>query len=184
MTWPTVRYAFANASTSEFEQSFEASAQTDLSWFFDGYVYGTGEPSLAFGYRPVDGGVVVAIESDTTMPLPVPLRLTLADGSTWDTKVTLSASSVCVLVPTASAVSEVELDPDLWVLTYDRTSLAANALDACVTSLEDPPVDTGTPPREGRYHGGAGCGCGVGGPGAPVSLGVLIAALGLARRRR
>lgn len=180
----TARYAYANASTSEFEQSFEESAQTDLAWFFDGYVYGTGEPSLAFGYRPVEGGVVVAIESDTTMPLPVPLRVTLDDATTQDTKVTLSSSSVCALLPTQGAVAEVELDPDLWVLTYDRTTLAENALDACVTSLEDPPPDTGSPPREGRYHGGAGCGCGVGGPRAPVSLGVLVAALGLARRRR
>ncbi len=180
----TTRYAYANASTSEFEESFEASTLTDLSWFFDGYVYGTGEPSLAFGYRAVDGGVVVAIESDTTMPLPVPLRITLDDGSELDTKVTLSASSVCVVVPTSGAVSDVELDPDLWLLTYDRTTLAQNALDSCVTSLEPAPPDTGTPPREGGYHGGSGCGCGTGTPGTLGALGALGAALGLARRRR
>ncbi len=181
----TEQYGYANASTSEFEQSFEESTGTDLSWFFDGYVYGTGEPTLSFGYEAVDGGVVVAIEGDTEMPLPVPLRVFQADGRAFDTKVTLSAGSVCALLSAADAVSEVELDPDLWLLTRDRRALDSTATAACVASLQDTAsIDTGAPDRPGSDPGGADCGCDSAGSGALGGMWVLGAGVGLWRRRR
>lgn len=179
----TERYAFANASTSEFEESFEDSTGADLAWFFDGYVYGTGEPTLSFGYQAVDGGVVVAIEADTQMPLPIPLRVVQVDGSVSDTRVTLNSSSICALLPADSAVGQVELDPDLWLLTLDRTSLSTTAIDSCVASLQDTgSIDTGSPERPGGYHGGTGCGCDSG--GGWMGLWAFSGAVALGRRRR
>lgn len=175
-------YGGANASTSEFEESFEQSTGRDLSWFFDAYVYGTGEPTFQFGYQPDGDSVIVAIESDMDLPFDVPVRLTTSDG-TVDRTVHLQDGSACVRLEAGAAVTDAALDPDLWILTLDRLTLPDAALASCAQALDDDTgaTDTGTTRRPGAYGGAPDCGCASAGGGA--GWGVL-AALALVLRRR
>ncbi len=176
-------YAYSNASTAEFEESVEQSTGVELSWFFDGYVYGTGEPTLQFAYRSTTDGVIVVIESDTAMPLPIPLRIVGADQD-LDTRVTLTSGTACALLLPGFEVEDVLLDPDLWVLTDDRLELSTAAVDACETALADAdtPDDTAEIDRPGAYLGAPDCACGGGDPAAALWLGG-VAVFGARRRR-
>lgn len=175
------RYAGANASTSELEQSLEESTGRDLAWFFDAYVYGTGEPTLRYGYA-IDGThVIVAVEADMDLRFDVPVRV-VGDGVSRDARVPLEGGSGCVRVDLDGAITEVQLDPDLWILTRERTILPDAAVQSCAASLAaDSASDTGEPTRPGGYVGAPDCGCATGGAGA--GWGVL-AALALVLRRR
>ncbi len=182
------KYSYANASTSEFEASIEASTGEDLSWFFDYYVYGTGEPTLKFAWVADGDTVYTAVEADTTMPLPIPVRYSFADGNSVDVKVTLNDGVACGSRTFGARPTDVALDPDLWVLTKDRQVLPQEALAACVASLQSggDTADSGTNKpvdRPGSYVGATGCGCGTG-TGGSGSLVVLALGAMLGRRRR
>jgi len=43
------KYAYVNATTSEFEEALEQFTGEDLNWFFDAWVYRVGEPSISWG---------------------------------------------------------------------------------------------------------------------------------------
>jgi hypothetical protein len=79
------RYRFAHPSTEEFRAVAEEVSEQDLSWFFDGLVYGDGV--LNYTVSALDEhGVTVARQGDLRIPTQV--LVTFSDGSTvlvpWD----------------------------------------------------------------------------------------------------
>jgi aminopeptidase N len=177
-------YHFGNATTDDFEASVEASTGLDLAWFFDEWIYGVGEPAYTWGWTArSDGGdgwqLDLSIAQDLPdFRMPVPIRVTFADGTTTDIPVTVTGARTGTSLCLDAEPVGVELDPDLWVLRGGEVEEAGVArAAACGPAAEADPE--------------AGCGCVVvpaAGPGAAhlrglgAALGVL-GSLAWARRR-
>jgi len=103
------RYQFAHPTTEDFRAVAEEISGQDLSWFFDGLVYGDG----ALNYTVTDVGahsVTVARQGDVVIPTEV--LVTFADGSTvleqWDGRET----QMTFTYPDRPPVRSAEVDPE------------------------------------------------------------------------
>jgi aminopeptidase N len=103
------RYQFGHPTTEDFRGVAEEVSGEDLSWFFDGLVYGDGV--VNYTVTDVDArSVTVARQGDLIIPTEV--RVTFADGSTalepWDGAVT----EVTWTYPDRPPVHSAEIDPE------------------------------------------------------------------------
>ncbi len=166
-------FRLGSATTADLQASFEASTGEDLDWFFDPWVYGVGEPTYTWGWAARRAGegwqLDLVVEQDLPdLRMPVPMRVTYADGTWEDVRLEVAgdivAESRCV---DAEPVS-VELDPERWVLRAAEARRTIDALDDACAAPAEP----------------ASCGCaGAGGLGGG-SAGLGLVAVLVARRRR
>lgn len=103
------RYQFAHPTTEDFYAVAEEISGQDLSWFFDGLVYGDGV--LNYTVTGVDEhSVTVARQGDLVIPTEV--LVTFADGSTvlepWDG----TGAEVTFTYPDRPPVRSAEVDPE------------------------------------------------------------------------
>ena len=103
------RYQFAHPTTEDFYAVAEEVSGQDLSWFFDGLVYGDGV--LNYTVTGVDEhSVTVARQGDLVIPTEV--LVTFADGSTvlepWDG----TEAEVTFTYPDQPSVRSAEVDPE------------------------------------------------------------------------
>jgi aminopeptidase N len=103
------RYQFAHPTTEDFYAVAEEVSGQDLSWFFDGLVYGDGV--LNYTVTGVDEhSVTVARQGDLVIPTEV--LVTFADGSTvletWDG----TEAEVTFTYPDQPPVRSAEVDPE------------------------------------------------------------------------
>jgi aminopeptidase N len=102
------RYQFGHPTTEDFRGVAEEVSGEDLSWFFDGLVYGDGV--VNYTVTSVDAhSVAVARQGDLIVPTEV--QITFADGSTalepWDG----TATEVTWNYPDQPPVHSAEIDP-------------------------------------------------------------------------
>ena len=119
------RFRFKNASTEDFEGVVEQVAGTDLSWFFQEWIYGEGYPryNYIWHWTPVGAGVQMDLDlsqtAGTTSPsfftMPIDVRISGNGGDTTIVVFNDSASqSWTWTIPfTPTTVS---LDPGSWIL--------------------------------------------------------------------
>ena len=120
------RFAYGNATTADFQRICESRYGADLRWFFDQWVYGTGEPNYAFYWtetsEDIPGRVDVTIRQTQQGPvfkMPVDLRFAVASGdSSVDTTVTVwnDLEVQHYRVQLTDRALALELDPDDWIL--------------------------------------------------------------------
>jgi hypothetical protein len=108
------RYRFAHPSTEDFRAVAEEVSQQDLSWFFDGLVYGDGV--LNYTVTALDEhSVTVARQGD--LRIPTQLLVTFADGSTvlepWDGQEAERAFTYPDRAPVRSAIVDPERQVEL-----------------------------------------------------------------------
>jgi aminopeptidase N len=106
------RYRFAHPSTEEFRAVVEEVSEQDLSWFFDGLVYGDGV--LNYTVTALDEhSVTVARQGDLRIPTQV--LVTFADGSTvlapWDGQ----EAERTFTYPDRAPVRSAQVDPERQV---------------------------------------------------------------------
>ncbi|MBI5645758.1 MAG: T9SS type A sorting domain-containing protein [Ignavibacteriae bacterium] len=138
-------HAYGNAGTGDFRAAMDRAAGTDLSWFFDQWVYKPGWPKYRVG-RYTDSTaaplrVLVQQYQDTTkypvFRMPVDLRITHSGGPAIIERIEVSRGSEVFTFPAipANTVSNVELDPSNYILK-EKTSVVLSAREAPTTRPE------------------------------------------------
>ncbi|MFN7144242.1 MAG: M1 family aminopeptidase [Myxococcota bacterium] len=164
-------FHLGNATTADLEASLERSAGEDLGWFFDQWVYGVGEPTYTWGWAVTRAGegwqLDVAIDQDLPdFRMPVPVRVTYADGASEDVTVEVTGAGTQASWCVDREPVGVTLDPDRWVMRAREAERAvAPAASVCAAPAA-----------------AAGCGCDTGRGALAPSL--LLGALAVTRRRR
>lgn len=101
-------YRYKHPTAAEFRASIEASLGSQ-PWFFDAFVTG-GQIDYAVQAIAADG-LSVTVENQGTVPVPVPVRLTLASGATRTEQMDGSAEQTFTVSPT-DPIRSVVIDPD------------------------------------------------------------------------
>ena len=110
----------------DFFHAMNAAAGQDLSWFWRGWFFETWELDQAIAeVATVGDSVAITIESRGEMPMPVPLAITRADGSTQRMTVPVDVwlsgqRRTTVRVAAMPAVSGVVIDPQGMFPDVDR----------------------------------------------------------------
>jgi len=116
------RHAYGNATTEDLIQAFEESSGRDLRWFFDRWVYGTGQPTYVMTWssvaRPDGSWLRVRIEQGQAEPtFRMPIEIEIRDEQGAYSRVLQDSLRIQeFLVPVRLAPTRVRLDPDDWIL--------------------------------------------------------------------
>jgi hypothetical protein len=116
------RWAFKHPTPADFFRTMETQLGMDLSWFWRGWFYDTAGVDLAVDSvtvaRDASSGRTarVYLANRGELPMPVPLRLSFADGSSLDLIVPVDVwrgtRSYRLDVPVRSDVTSAEVDPN------------------------------------------------------------------------
>ncbi len=206
-TWEAT-HRFGNASTADFTSLASEVAGEDLAWFFDPWLYTAGEPTWEAGWaaREVPGGWALDLhvgQDRGEFRMPADVRVTLDDGSTRDVVTWVEGAGVEESWCLPSRPTDVEVDPDLWLMVkHARGGAPLRADNPCEAAVDTGEPDSGSVPGDSALPETAleapaagGCACAVvardswGGGGraplrnaSPLALG--LAALVIRRRRR
>jgi hypothetical protein len=141
-------YGYDSATTDEFQQVAEGISGSDLTWFFDPWVYDIGAPAYEYAWVPhdIDGQsyvelYIAQVQEDGYPLFVMPLDVVMATpGGNIVEVVWNDAQAEHFLFETAAAVTGLELDPDDWTL---HTSNAPTSF------VEGPPRVVTTVPAPG-----------------------------------
>jgi len=121
-------YMNRNAQTADLRRHLEAASGRDLGWYFNQWHFQGGIPVLEGAWKPVDGGVEVALrqvqDSRYRFQLAIEVDLVHEDGTTRRVALDMPTSgSVTEVIPVDRAVTDVILDPATRLLadwTFER----------------------------------------------------------------
>ncbi len=103
------RYRYAHPTTQDFRQTAQEVAGKDLSWFFDGLVYGKGVLDYRVSAVNADS---VTVQRQGDLVIPTEVLVTFTDGSkvreAWDGKQPAQTFTYAGKAP----ISHAEVDPD------------------------------------------------------------------------
>ncbi|MFT3686600.1 MAG: M1 family aminopeptidase [Phycisphaerales bacterium] len=147
---------YSTATTAQFQAVCESVYGSSLDWFFQPWIYGIGAPTYQYAGRTVTVNgrsflevFLQQVQSDAwpTFTMPLDVRATIA-GTPTNFVVRNDARREHLLVPApAGALSQIDLDPDLWVLTVaSSTSTSVDGSKTQVTFPAGPPKITETTP--------------------------------------
>jgi hypothetical protein len=149
------RYAGSGATTNDYAQVCTDVLGRPMQYFFDQWVYGTGEAAYSAGYQNavINGKNYVRVNLNQTQStaygsgqkfiMPVDLRL----NSTIVT-VNNDQRNQWYLIPTTAAVTSLTIDPNSWILTSTKTAVAYANGPAKVVEMSPLPGST-TPESTG-----------------------------------
>jgi hypothetical protein len=123
------RWAFKHPTPGDFFRTVENVSGADLSWYWRGFFYSTdvldiGIDSVSMRTSEGEQLVTVSLHRVTSIPFPVELRLSYADGSTQDVRLPVDIWASCqdehaggcdhfdATLPARGAVTGVRLWPD------------------------------------------------------------------------
>ncbi len=117
---------FGFAKTPDLKAHLEAASGMDLTEFFNDWYYGQGYPSYTVIWDQHGNNLLLKISQTTSHPsvdffeMPVPI---LVSGEHGDTLVRLDNTENGQLfsVPVSFAVTSVQFDPDLWLISAGNT---------------------------------------------------------------
>ncbi len=128
-------FAYGNAVTPDFIASAEATVGEDLSWFFDPFVYGEGNPVYEYGWSWDDLGggqwevdvVIRQVQTTASLfDLPVDFRVQTSSGSfDFSARIDLAEETASFVVP--AQPTGLVIDPNDWLL--DEQLLAPTSVD-------------------------------------------------------
>ncbi len=142
-------FAFATATTADFERVAEQVSGRDLTWFFQEWVYQPGAPAYRYAWRPVNAAGRRWLELNVrqtqlstypTFAMPIDVTVATAGGATERLTAWNDAKSDYLLFPVSDTPAQVTLDPDHWIL---RTSVQTT------TFVEGPPKVVAVTPAPG-----------------------------------
>jgi aminopeptidase N len=116
-------FEYGNASTDDLNAVFSDAYGTDLTWFFDEWVYGQGYPQYRVYWQcePVGSDYQTTImihQAQTNAPvfhMPVEILLNVAGPDTMVT-VPVYASPQSFVITLPDSVTSISVDPDTWLL--------------------------------------------------------------------
>ncbi len=124
-------YAQSAATTADFTTLASSIHGSDLSWFFNPWLYQSGAPTYTFAWTNAQFGsqrylrlrVNQTQAAATVFNMPMEVDVTTA-GGTQRLTVRQDARSDDYLLPIAAAATGVAIDPGDWILNYGKTSVA------------------------------------------------------------
>lgn len=110
-------WAYKHPQPADFFNHIENVAGENLSWFWKGWFYGTGNIDLAIdGVQSYQGNTVVVLSNKGEIPMPVVLEVTYQDDSTEIVKlpveIWLRGNTWNHMIQSSKEVKSVELDPE------------------------------------------------------------------------
>jgi len=130
-----LRFAYANATTAQFQGVCENYFGSSLDWFFDQWVYQEGEPAYTYYWKKTANGAGQRVDVKLTQTqdgfayeMPVEIVLHTSAGEVRDT-VWNSAWTQNYAFETLGSVTGVSVDPDGWILA-DKTKGQSGDLPA------------------------------------------------------
>ena len=119
---------YGNVRTADFIAAVETTSGRDLDWFFDEWLYRTGRPTYDVQWSALPEGdqtrvrvTIAQVQAGTPFLMPVELVIDTAAGSqsfvVWQGSPVQTTSYLLGAPPT-----NVRLDPNDWVLSYDSTA--------------------------------------------------------------
>jgi aminopeptidase N len=151
-------------NTADLRAVFEARAGTDLGWFFDEWVYGTGQPSYELAASTAARGdgtfrTYVRIRqvqgTGPVFEMPIDLTLVTPSGDEVHT-VWNDAADQTFEIDTTQPVSLVDLDRQNWILKGTVTRVAPSDADGdgVLDVVDCAPLDpsSGRPPEVAALH--------------------------------
>ncbi len=123
-------YAYSNATTQDFQVICENVWGSDLSWFFQEWIWGVNRPDYQWGW---DGGfwdgsyhlyVTITQQQTSANLFTMPIQMSIT-GSRTDTTVVLwdSLETQVFEIDLPWEPSNVELDPDQWILRFEQEGI-------------------------------------------------------------
>ena len=130
-------WAYKHPQPTDFFNHMENVAGENLSWFWQGWFYGTGNINLGVNaVIPYAGNYVVVLTNEGDMPMPVLLEITYEDGSserkllpveiwqrgdTWNYLLKTEKKVKSVVIDPDKLIPDVDLGNDSWPLNlYDN----------------------------------------------------------------
>lgn len=109
-------WAYKHPQPADFFNHMENVAGENLSWFWQGWFYGTGNVDLAVDFvQTYQGNTVIGLSNKGEIPMPVELQITYTDGSTellrLPVEIWQRGDSWNHLLQSEKQVQRVELDP-------------------------------------------------------------------------
>ena len=110
-------WAYKHPQPADFFNHMESVTGENLSWFFKGWFYGTGNIDIALtGVQEYQGNYVVSLANRGEIPMPVVMEITYEDDSSEIVKLPVEiwqrGDSWNYLHRTDKSVKGVELDPE------------------------------------------------------------------------
>lgn len=129
-------WAYKHPQPADFFNHMENVAGENLSWFWKGWFYGTGNIDLAIdGVQNYQGNTIVALSNKGEIPMPVVMEVTYADDSTevieLPVEIWYRGNTWNHMIQNSKEVKSVELDPqkllpdvnfsnDAWPINFYR----------------------------------------------------------------
>lgn len=123
-------WAYKHPQPSDFFNHMDNVAGENLSWFWKGWFYGTGNIDLGISrVVPYSGNYVIILDNEGDIPMPVLLEITYADGSieqkklpveiwqrgdTWNYLLETDKEVKSVVIDPAKILPDVNLGNDNW----------------------------------------------------------------------
>lgn len=142
------------ATTEDFAGVMTTITGTDMTNYFEQWVYGIGAPTYVYGFQPavINGQNYVKVSIRQTQNsawpgrgtpgnafvMPIDLRIDRADGSSTVT-VQNSSRTQHYLIPTTTPATGMMLDENNWILSYNNATETYVAGPAKVVSLAPAP---------------------------------------------
>jgi aminopeptidase N len=126
-------FAYASATTADYESVVEARDGRDLAWFFDEWIYGVGEPEYEYSWRVIAPDRMLVhveqVQAGQTFRMPIQISVATMLGSRPFVLEDSLRSQTFDLSP-GNGISGMQLDPRNWILdTHREVSFPAHASD-------------------------------------------------------
>lgn len=110
-------WAYKHPQPADFFNHMENAAGENLSWFWKGWFYGTGNIDLAIdGVQTYQGRTIISVSNRGEIPMPVVMEITYEDGTservTLPVETWLTGNSWNHMLNNNKEVKSVEIDPD------------------------------------------------------------------------
>jgi len=128
----------SSATTAQYQANAEAVYGSSLAWFFNEWVYGTGQPTYQYGFKSANLGNgtfrnyvrIRQTQLGSVFTMPIQINLMTAGGPQARTITNTSADQDFVL-DTTQQVTALQFDPLSWILkTANATSFVLPDVDA------------------------------------------------------
>lgn len=111
----------SNASSADLQRAMEAASGSDLTSFFQQWLYQPGQPMIeaSWTYNANKGELALTVAQTQDGPLfktPMEIGIYRPDGSMSLTTMMLEKKTETVAIPLKAAPASVELDPKTWLL--------------------------------------------------------------------
>jgi aminopeptidase N len=133
-------FEYGNASTDDMNSVFTSVYGTDLTWFFDEWVYGQGYPDYRIFWESVSQGndyetTICIHQVQTNAPpvfhMPVEIMLYTTGADTLVT-IPITTAPQQFVITLADSVTSIDFDPDQWLLMHSQTFVGIDELNGDV----------------------------------------------------